>query len=351
MNHLSSLRERLRVYGIFALCFGYFATYIPFSMLTKLSTKGLLEGMNGKGFDGFTIQPMVALATVVCMFTYLSVAGWWRYTAKVKILGFNVSRPRWFTFVSGLCLGGIVATTVLAYTFSGISIIFAMLLMRGGVLVMGPVVDLLAKRKRHIYWPSWIAGALALSALFITFESRAGFNMSLAASINIGIYLFCYFFRLLFMSNRAKTDNSEEKRGYLAEEQLVANVGVFLVFGVLGLLGSMMDPASVPGLVWQGFTALPRSGYLGIILLIGLFNYCVGTFGTLIILDKRENTFTMAANRTASVIAGVVASYFLAFWYAQSVPGTAELKSVALIMIAILFLTYRVALDKKRKDR
>ena len=35
----------------------------------------------------------------------------------------------------------IIVTTTLAYTFEGVSIVFMMLLMRGGVLGIAPVVD------------------------------------------------------------------------------------------------------------------------------------------------------------------------------------------------------------------
>ncbi|MBI4365402.1 MAG: hypothetical protein HY543_01135, partial [Deltaproteobacteria bacterium] len=76
------LRKRFAVYGIAALCFGYFIGYIPYSMLTKMLTSGLLPGMNGQGYSGFIIQPVVAAATALAMFAYLYFSGWYRYATQ-----------------------------------------------------------------------------------------------------------------------------------------------------------------------------------------------------------------------------------------------------------------------------
>src|SRR3990167_7295646 len=100
--------------GIAAFCFGYFASYIPYSMLTKMLTSGLLPGMHGEGVSGFEILPMVATATFIAMYLYLTLSGWWRYATHRKILGVSVPWPRWFTFISGLCTAGVIVTTTLA---------------------------------------------------------------------------------------------------------------------------------------------------------------------------------------------------------------------------------------------
>ena len=56
----TGFKQKLAALGIAALCFGYFASYVPFSLMTKMATKGLFEGMGGVGFTGFQIQPVAA---------------------------------------------------------------------------------------------------------------------------------------------------------------------------------------------------------------------------------------------------------------------------------------------------
>lgn len=350
MGALNSVGKKLAAFGIAALCFGYFASYVPYSMMTKMITKGLFAGMNGQGYTGFQIQPVTVFASSLCMLLFITLAGWWKHTTHSKILGISIPRPQWFTFISGLCTAVQIITTTLAYTFSGISIVFAMLLMRGGVLVMAPVVDTLSrKRKRHIFWPSWVAALLSLGALLVAFSSNAGTAMTVIAAVDIAFYLFGYFFRLLFMSSRAKSDDPVEKRRYFAEEQLTANIALFSALLIVALVGSSMAPESIPGMLWYGFVKLPYEGYFWHIFLIGTFSYGTGLFGSLIYLDKRENTFTVPANRASSVIAGVIATYALAVFYGQRYPDVQELIGVILIIGAIFFLAWRASIETRKK--
>jgi hypothetical protein len=345
---IRKLHTQLAALGIFVFCFGYFASYIPFSMMTKMLTKGLFEVQAGQGFSGFVIQPMVILATVPCIFIFLSLAGWWKYATHRTIMGVSVPWPRKVTFISGMCTAGVIATTLIAYTFKGISIVFAMLLMRGGVLAMAPVIDLIAKRHRKIYWPSWVAALLSFVALCVSFQGDSGLAMTLVASVNIGLYLLCYFLRLYIMSNYAKSTDVDEKKGYFTEEQTVANVMLLLIMLCTCLVGSQMDPVSIPGQLWYGLMEFPKLGYNGITTIIGITSFGTGLFGGLIFLDHRENTFTVPANRVSSVLAGVVATYLLGIFYGQRYPDSAELWGTALIIVSIVFLAYRTMVEKKR---
>ncbi|OGQ37551.1 MAG: hypothetical protein A2W61_02345 [Deltaproteobacteria bacterium RIFCSPLOWO2_01_44_7] len=350
MSVLKTMQTKLAALGIFAFCFGYFASYVPYSMMTKMITSGLFEGMSGKHFSGFEILPAVGTATFIAMYVYLTLSGWWKHSTHSTILGVSIPRPRWITFISGLCTAGVIITTTLSYALEGISIVFAMLLMRGATLVIAPIVDLIAvKRKRKIYWPSWAAAALSLAALFITFSGRAGTTLTLVAIINIACYLLSYFLRFFFMSNWAKSTDAAEKKRFFTEEQMVANPVFWGAIMITGLIGSQMDPASIPGQVWQGMTTFLSSGYVIHAFLVGIFSYGTGLFGTLIFLDPRENTFTVPASRVSSVIAGVVATYALAIFYGSKYPPTSELTGLALLIVAILFLSYHSIVEKKKR--
>jgi len=352
MSFSKSFSAALASLGIAALCFGYFASYIPYSMMTKMITEGLFPGMDGKGFNGFVIQPVVVLGSFVSMYIFITAKGWWKFATHSRVMGVSVPRPQWFTFVSGLCTACQIITTTLAYTFHGISIVFAMLLMRGGVLIMAPVVDLVVKRrKRRIYWPSFAAAALSLAALLVGFAEKGGIEITLVAAVNIGIYLFVYFFRLFFMSGRAKSDDADERRRYFTEEQMVANPILLIAIFVIGFLGRGGAVDSMAYQFWQGFVSFPFQGYFLVTFLIGVFSYGTGLFGSLIFLDKRENTFTVPANRASSILAGVIASYLLAIFYGKRFPSSYELVGASLIIAAILFLMYRTIIDKRRASR
>lgn len=346
------LNEWFEVFGISALCFGYFASYVPYSMMTKMITDGMFPGMDGRGFSGFEIQPVVVLGSFTSMYAFITIKGWWKFATHSKFLGISFPRPQWFTFISGLCTAGQIVTTTLAYTFSGLSIVFAMLLMRGGVLIMAPMVDVLVKkRKRKIYWPSWLASLLSLGALLIAFAEKASTALTYIAACDVALYLFGYFFRLFIMSSWAKSDDASERKRYFVEEQAVANPVLLLTLLAIGLMGIGKGPDSITNQIWSGFTTFPFKGFFLTTFLIGVFSYGTGLFGSLIFLDKRENTFTVPANRASSVLAGVAASYIMHIWYGHKAISLHQLTGAAIIIGAILFLMFRTMIEKRRPQR
>jgi len=344
-----SIIRKLSGLGIALLCFGYFASYVPYSMMTKMITRGLFHGMNGTGFAGMEIQPVAVMSGLVAMYIFITAKGWWKYATQWKLFGLSLPRTRWYTFLSGLCTSGQIITTTLAYTFNGISIVFAMLLMKGGVLVMAPIVDsLVTRRKRKIYWPSWVAAILSLGALFVAFAGKAGTAMTIVCAIDVAMYLFGYFFRLFIMSSYAKGNDISEKLGYFAEEQLVAMPMLLLVLFLISLGGMHGARDTVASQLWWGFVGLPFTPYFIHVAFLGIFSTGTGLFGTMIYLDKRENTFTVPANRSSSIIAGVIATYALAIFYGQHSPDANQITGVSLILGAIFFLAYRSVVEKRQ---
>src|SRR5205814_1655670 len=82
----------------------------------------------------------------------ITLLGWWRY-ADVRNLTPEI-------VLSSLGLSLIIGSTTVAYTFNGISIVLALLLMRGGLLIMGPITD--AVFGRRVRWFSWAALGVSL---------------------------------------------------------------------------------------------------------------------------------------------------------------------------------------------
>src|SRR5215216_5905218 len=145
--------------GIWGLGLGYFVFYTPYSALTKALSLGLLPGMDGP-LPGLVLLPASVMATVVTMLSFITVMGWWGYAGRRELFGVSVPFPGRFTFLSGLCTATIIGTTTLAFTFSGVSVVFILVLLRGGVLIIAPLVD--AMLKRRVRWFSWSAMIVSL---------------------------------------------------------------------------------------------------------------------------------------------------------------------------------------------
>lgn len=325
-------RIRREELGIWFFAFGYFATYVPYSALDKALAEGLLPGSAG-GISGFELLPCSVLATLAGMLAFLAATGWWRHAGTAQVLGFRLHLPSRWTFLSGLCTAAIIMTTTLAYTFPGISIVFMMLLMRGGVLVIAPLVDAVTGRK--VAWYSWTALGLALAALLVAFSAKMSFQLHLAAAVNVAVYLLSYFVRLRFMSRLAKSDRPEDTKRYFAEEQMVATPALVLLLAVLAL----WNAGPVTGAVRAGFTTFFERGVTLPAVLVGLFSLGTGIFGALVLLDRRENTFCVPVNRASSVLAGIGATLALHGLLGQRLPTVHEWVGAALIVAAILVLS------------
>lgn len=328
--------------GIWALALGYFACYVPYSALTKAMSGGLFSGME-RGFDGLELLPSTVLSSAVGMIVFLTVRGWWKHASQFQLGSLRLPRPTRWTFLSGLATAAVVATTTLAYTFEGVSIVFMMLLMRGGMLVIAPLVD--AVSGRRVRWFSWVALGLSLAALLVAVAETRSYELSLVAAVDVVIYLLAYFVRLRFMSRLAKSEKGSANVRFFVEEQMVATPAMVIFLGVLAMLGANETMLTIR----SGFTTFLSSGYLPTAILIGLLSQGTGIFGGLILLDKRENTFTVPVNRSSSILAGVVATYSLWLLADQRAPNGTELIGAGLIIGAILVLSLPTLLEKKRE--
>lgn len=340
---MNEKKSFLECYGIWALAFGYFICYWPYSALTKALSKGLLPGM----FDGipsFELLPISAMGAVIGMIAFITYKKWWKKAGQKKIMGLEVPWPTKWTFLSGICCTFIIATTTLAYTFPGVSIVFVMLLMRGGVLIIAPLVDFFCKRK--VRWFSWAGLVFSFAALIVAFSETTTYTITMACAINVAIYLLSYFIRLRFMSKLAKSTNEDSNTKYFVEEQIVASPLMLMILGALALVnfGQGMND------IRHGFTTLFCSGYAVHTLVLGLLSSGTGFFGGLILLDKSENTYCVPVNRSSSILAGILAAYSLTWLFHESRPGVTELIGAGLIIAAIVFLTLPMILEKCRRQ-
>ena len=319
-------RFKLRIWW---LALGYFVFYVPYSFLIKIVTNRFWPGLD-ENVSGFRLLPGVVVAIALLVPLIITYQGWWKYAR----------RPRGLVIVSGLGTAIIIGTTTLAFTFTGVSIIFALLLMRGGVLILAPMVDLLYRRR--VRWFSWAALGLVLPAMLIALVDVNNYSLTPLAALTVGAYLSGYLLRIPCLTSMAKVQDDEATHRYFVEEALAAIfflVTIPALFAVGGQGELMLD-------LRQGFLGLSAGGVTVPALLIGALYASLYCIGTLIYLDCRENTFCIPLNRSSSLLAGVVASFALAVLFGLAAPSQAQLTSAAMIVVALLFLSPLHHLDR-----
>ena len=324
---------------IWALGLGYYLAYTPYSGLTKALSNGLLPGTNGV-VKGSVLLPLSVIGTVVGMFSFITIMGWWKYAGRRKVFGVEVPFPRRLTFLSGVCMATIMGTTTLAFTFGGLGIVLVLVLLRAGTLIIAPVVDHIVGRR--VRWFSWAAMLTSLAAVLIALSDASSYTISLIAAADIAAYLAAYFFKLQFMSRLAKTNDPAATRRYFVEEQMVASPLLVLVLIVLATIGA--------GDVMMGFrvglTSFVTSPAATYALMVGLCYAALCICTTLIFLDRRENTFCMPMHCGSSMLSGFTATAILAYLYNQSSLTAAQTVGAGFIAVALGFLSPLHHLDR-----
>lgn len=325
----------VRANRIWWYAFGYFACYVPYTYLTK-QVSGGFEGH--EPVAGASMLPLATLASVIGMYIFVTMKGWWKYARHVRVGALPVPAPRLVTLLSGISTAAIVTTTTLAYTFEGISIIFAMLLMRGGLLLLGPIVDRVTGRPfRSIPWYSWTGSGLALLALLVGFAEKGGSQLTLIAAIDIFIYLLAYFFRLRWMTKLAKKGSREDDIAFFVEEQMVATPVALLALGLFAL----SSDSSFGQQLEYGFVGIWDDPFIVLhLLVIGFCSQGTGIFGALILLEPQENAYTVPVNRASSVLAGLMATLLLMVFQDAKGPSAYELVGAVIVVLAILVLAW-----------
>ena len=329
--------------AIWALGLGYYISYTPYSGLTKALANGLLPGATAP-VKGPVLLPISAIATLIGMFSFITIKGWWKYAGRREFFGYQVPFPRLLTFLSGVCLATIMGTTTLAFSFAGLSIVIVLVLLRGGTLIIAPLVDRIAGRR--VRWFSWTAMFVSLAAVLIVLSDASTYTLTLAAVIDVAAYLAAYFFKLQFMSRLAKSDDRNATLRYFVEEQIVASPLLVVVLVVLALIGYgdvMMGFRT--GLT--SFATTPAAFYA---VLVGLSYAALCVCTTLIFLDRRENTFCVPMHCGSSMLSGFTATAILALLFNQSGPTMAQNLSAGFIAVALGFLSPLHHLDRHYKE-
>jgi hypothetical protein len=311
---------------LFALAFGYFACYVPYSAVTKALTTSEIRGQAAA--NGLVLLPVMTIASLVAMLATISWLGWWRYA---RPHGTRWPRPTRWTLLSGIATEVILVTTTLAYTFEGVSLTFVMLVMRGGVLLLAPIVDVMSSRR--IRWFAWVALGLSLASLANAFGSRHG-AVPVLCAVDLAAYVVGYFIRLRLMAKLGKSDSADVRRRYFVEEQMVATPAAIALLAILAAIG----PHAVGQSLRIGFFEMWTDPSWGWVLVAGICSQGTGVFGGPMLLDGSETSYCVALNRASSILGGVIASTLLAVLFATALPSRGELAGAVLLLAAIAVL-------------
>jgi hypothetical protein len=309
----------------------YFAAYVPYAVLTRwLATVNFVP--LGRPLTGLEVLPAATLLSGVGTLAFAWASGWYRDAHRARIFGSAWPSPTRWTLLSGIGTALLLFTVPLSFTFKGVSIPFMQLLMRGDVLLIAPLVDLLFGRKVRFF--SWIALVLVAAGLLLTIRARGGLYLPPLAIVTVILYTLGYFVRLAVMTKTAKRADARSTKGYFVEEKMVAIPVAVLALALISVSGI----GTQKGELEFGFVGVWSSGQIGYISVLAVLLVALSIFAVLILLDKRENTFCVPLERSASILAGIAAAFILAQMRLGPLPTGAEMAGAALLILAIALL-------------
>jgi drug/metabolite transporter (DMT)-like permease len=330
---------RVPLVGVVVL---YMLAYIPYMVITKQLASTPAAAL-GRPLTGLEILPASLIVSGLLTFVFMGVSGWWRAAHQTRIGGLSLPVPTGWTFLSGICTALVLFTVPMSLTFKGVSIPFIQLLMRGDVLLLAPLVDLAFRRK--VGWYSWVALLLVAFGIFLTIRQRGGLHLPPLAIATIVLYTIGYFGRLAVMTRVSKTGDPDSVRRYFVEEKLVA-VPLSVVFLALVPLLGLGTQGSQLG--W-GFFSVWSTPQIAPILVLSMLLFVVSVFAAIILLDPRENTFCVPMERSASIVAGIAASFILAAVWGLPTPTGAEVAGALLMIAAVVLLSVAPSWERRRQ--
>ncbi len=285
----------------------YGLSYIVFVLSVKRS---VLPGRAGAGdiATGFAIGALPVLVWAICLGLHRR--------RKHEGPPVQLTKP---SLISSGATAVIVITTVLAYTFEGVSILLALLLMRFGVVFVAPLLDLATGRS--ISGASWVSVALCLGATGLGIGLRTFTFVSPLLCLVIAMYMLAYGLRLGLMARFTKSRDRRIRGDWFIIEMTGVAAGACLVLLTALLL---RWPVS-----WTPQAVLAGFGYGAALV-----------YGTLVYLDWSETTRSVVINRATSLIAGCIASLMGALWFGLARPPPAEWLLAGLFALAIAVQAY-----------
>ena len=322
----------------------YFLSYIPNVVITKLVTS-TVHPLLGRPLTGLETLPATLLMNAVLTYFFIGWSGWHRDAHGMQVGVLRLPRPTFYTALSGVGTALVLFTVPLSFTFTDVSIPFIQLLMRGDILVIAPLVDLLFGRR--VRWWSWVALVLVAIALLLVIHQRGGLFLPPLAIATVVLYTIGYFLRLAVMTRVAKSGDPAGVRRYFVEEKIIA---LPLSVAALAALSASGFGSQAGQLEW-GFLAVWSDPVIWPLAGIAITLTIVSVFAAVILLDRRENSYCVPLERSASLLAGLAAAFILHWGWGLPAPTGMEMVGATLLVLAIVLLSLAPRWDAKRAAR
>jgi hypothetical protein len=347
------------------LCLGYFVSYVLTGVLVKYFTVLRHPRVSDMAylFNNTVGGSVTALAVVILL-------GWIHLHSNRMVQWGRFRVPSEIAYIvpSGICTAIVIPTTTLMYTLP-ISVMVAMVIMRGSIIVISRLVDEVQIRQgiltRRVYAEeNWavvfallavatnvllvpLAGALdaggvpASKALGLGAASLHGtfdFLHNAQAMTIMALYISAYALRIYIMNYFKNTRGQGvplDNQGFFAIEQIAASVTMALLIAGFALAPSWLGAAD-PRVVEFSRAVRHPDGWA---MLSGLPYGTVAFFSVFIFMFKgRTATFAGLVNRLTSLLAGTTATLLLFLLFKMGFPSVQDWVSVGFILIAVWFL-------------
>ncbi|MBU6267880.1 MAG: hypothetical protein KGN34_10090 [Sphingomonadales bacterium] len=321
----------------------YLALYLPNVMITRYVST-MPNAALGRPLTGLETLPASLIFNWLFTYAFIWLSGWHRDAHAVQLGRFRLPVPTRLTALSGLGTALVLFTVPLSLTFRGVSIPFIQLIMRGDILIIAPLVDLMFGRR--VRWWSWAALAMVATALAITLSDRGGLKLPPLAMLTVVLYTLGYFVRLAVMNRLSKDGDPAALRRYFVEEKMIAlplSVAALAAVSASGLGGQA-------GELTYGFVAVWGNPVIWPLFWIGLTLAAIGVVAVIILLDPNENAYCVPLERAASLVAGIGGAVLLALLHFGRMPRPAELIGAGILIAAIALLSLAPRLSARRKS-
>lgn len=333
------------------LSLGYFVFYI----ITGMSVKYFLQtGMNSMEYLVYSTAASTLFATSVVL-----ALRWYKLNSIKLITWGSITFPSELLYIipSGIMTAVVVPTTTLLYSFQGVSVMVAMVIMRGAVIIIGRVVDAIQIKQGILHKKVYIEenfgvvfAVIAVGVKVLT-GGNGGENpfTNLPVVIIFSSYITAYAIRIYIMNyyknTRPPNVKVDNNKAFFGIEQISSTTTIFLVAAILliivrktGWSGPRITPFAnavfnpVPGWGWAAFWGTA----FGVVAFFSVF---------LFMFKGRTATFAGLVNRLTSLIAGTASTLLFALFFGGAWPGLIDWISLFFILVAVSFIARA---EKKR---